>query len=61
MVYIISKRDGPRREEVAAKDFIQKNRTTIDALAGHLTAGRWQELHPRRSPTTIRPLQVPLA
>jgi hypothetical protein len=48
VVYIISKRDGPRREEVAAKDFIQKNRTTIDALAGHLTAGRWQEL---RNPT----------
>jgi hypothetical protein len=48
MVYIISKRDGPHREEVAAKNFIQKNRTKIDALANHLTAGRWQEL---RNPT----------
>jgi hypothetical protein len=44
MVYIISKRDGPHREEVAAKDFIQRNRTKIDAVANHLTAGRWQEL-----------------
>jgi hypothetical protein len=49
MVYIISKRDGPRREEVAAKDFIQKNRTRIDAVANHLTGGRWQEL---RNPTS---------
>lgn len=48
MVYIISKRDGPHREEVAAKDFIQKNRTKINALANHLTGGRWQEL---RNPT----------
>ena len=54
MVYIISKRDGPHREEVAAKDFIQKNRTTIDALASHLTAGRWQEL---RNPTSPPPPQ----
>src|SRR5262249_40204371 len=44
MVHIISKRDGPHREEAAAKDFIQKNRTKIDALANHLTGGRWQEL-----------------
>ncbi|WP_455153291.1 hypothetical protein [Bradyrhizobium cenepequi] len=29
---------------MAAKDFIQKNRTKIDAIANHLTAGRWQEL-----------------
>lgn len=44
MVYIISKHDGPHREEVAAKDFIQKNRTKINGLANHLTGGRWQEL-----------------
>lgn len=48
MVHIISKRDGPYREEAAAKDFIQKNRTKIDAVANHLTGGRWQEL---RNPT----------
>ena len=53
MVHIISKRDGPHREEAAAKDFIQKNRTKIDALANHLTRGRWQELRnpaPPRQP-----------
>jgi hypothetical protein len=51
VIHIISKRDGPHREEVAAKDFIQKNRTKIDALANHLTAGRWQELrNPARPP-----------
>ena len=44
MVYIISKRDGPHREEVAAKNFIEKNRTKINAVANHLTGGRWQEL-----------------
>jgi hypothetical protein len=44
MAHIISKRDGPHREEAAAKDFIQKNRTKINALANHLTGGRWQEL-----------------
>jgi len=48
MVYIISKRNGPYREQVAAEDFVQKNRTKIDALANHLTGGRWQEL---RNPT----------
>ncbi|MGY3617180.1 hypothetical protein [Bradyrhizobium sp. USDA 10063] len=51
MIHIISKRDGPHREEVTAKDFIQKNRTKIDAIANHLTAGRWQELrNPAPSP-----------
>ena len=51
MVYIISKRDGPHREEVAAKDFLQKNRSKIDAVANHLTGGRWQELrNPAPSP-----------
>jgi hypothetical protein len=44
MVHIISKRDGPHREEVAAKDFIQRNRTKIDGIANRLTGGHWQEL-----------------
>lgn len=48
MVHIISKRDGPHREQAAAKDFVQKNRAKINALANHLTGGRWQEL---RNPT----------
>ncbi|MGX9427248.1 MULTISPECIES: hypothetical protein [Bradyrhizobium] len=55
MVHIISKRDGPRREEVAAKDFIRKNRTKIDAIANHLTAGRWQELRNSAPPPQPQP------
>ncbi|MGY3033904.1 hypothetical protein ACVIIV_003074 [Bradyrhizobium sp. USDA 4354] len=55
MVYIISKQDGPRREDVAAKDFIDKNRTKIDALANHLTGGRWQELRNRTPPPEPQP------
>lgn len=55
MVHIISKRDGPRREEAAAKDFIQKNRTRIDALANHLTGGRLQELRNPQTPAQPQP------
>jgi hypothetical protein len=44
MVHIISKRDGPRREDVAAKAFLRENRAKIDGLANALTGGRWQEL-----------------
>ena len=55
MVHIISKRDGPHREEVAAKDFIQKNRMKIDAVASHLTAGRWQELRNPAPPPRPQP------
>src|SRR5262245_22001860 len=43
MVEIISKRDGPRKEDVAAKRFIEKNRATIKGIADHLTGGRWQQ------------------
>jgi hypothetical protein len=55
MVHIISKRDGPHWEEVAAKDFIQKNRAKINALANHLTAGRWQELRNPAPPSQPQP------
>lgn len=55
MVHIISKHDGPHREEVAAKDFIQKNRTKINALANHLTGGRWQELRNPAPPPQPQP------
>jgi hypothetical protein len=55
MAYIISKRDGPHREEVAAKDFIQKNRTKINGLANHLTGGRWQELRNPSPPPQPQP------
>jgi len=39
MVDIISKRDGPRREDVAAKRLIEKNRPTIARLADQLSGG----------------------
>lgn len=55
MVHIISKREGPYREEVEAKDFIQKNRTRIDAVANHLTGGRWQELRNPAPPQEPQP------
>jgi len=55
MAYIISKRDGPHREELKAKDFLQKNRTKINSLANHLTLGRWQELRNPTPPTEPPP------
>ncbi|MFB9262901.1 hypothetical protein ACFFWD_06900 [Bradyrhizobium erythrophlei] len=55
MVHIISKRGGPHREQVAAKAFIQKNRTKIDALANHLTGGRWQQLRNPAPPPQPQP------
>ncbi|WP_315766791.1 hypothetical protein [Bradyrhizobium sp. SZCCHNR2009] len=51
MVEIISKRDGPRREDVAAKEFIRTNRATIDKIANRLTGGQWQAMrHPVAAP-----------
>jgi len=44
VVHIISKRDGPRREDVEAKRVIQQNRGTIEKLANHLSAGRYGEM-----------------
>ncbi|MFM9860325.1 hypothetical protein RUR49_17840 [Pseudoxanthobacter sp. M-2] len=44
MVHIISKRDGPRREDVEARRLIQQNRGTIEKLANHLSAGRFGEM-----------------
>ncbi|RAI04284.1 hypothetical protein DLJ53_07525 [Acuticoccus sediminis] len=41
MVTIISKSDGPRRDDVAAKRFIEQNRSTITRLADHLTQGAY--------------------
>ena len=39
MVDIISKRDGPRREDVRARKLIHENRATITQLADLLTQG----------------------
>src|SRR5262245_47783190 len=55
MVYIISKRDGPRKEDAAAKHVIDRNRATIDGIANQLTGGRWQAM---RNPTP-QPQQPP--
>lgn len=40
MVDIISKRDGPRREDVAARRLLQDNRGTIHKMMDHLTGGQ---------------------
>lgn len=39
LVEIISKRDGPRREDVAARRVIEKNQGTIRRMMDHLTGG----------------------
>jgi len=43
MVEIISKRDGPRREDVQARRLIEQNRNVITKLADHLSGGRYSE------------------
>lgn len=50
MVTIISKGDGPYKEDAAAKRLIQDNRAKIHQLANHLTAGRWQHIRENRDP-----------
>lgn len=40
MVDIISKRDGPRREDVAARRLLRENRGTIHKMMDHLTGGQ---------------------
>ena len=39
MVEIISKRDGPRREDVQVKRLIEQNRSTIVRLADQISGG----------------------
>ena len=46
MVDIISKRDGPRREDIAARRLLQENRGTIHKMMDHLSGG---QLDSRRS------------
>ncbi len=40
MVDIISKRDGPRREDVAARRLLRENRGTIHKMMDHLSGGQ---------------------
>lgn len=55
MVYIITKDDGPRKEDVAARKLIEGNRQTIHQLANHLTGGRWQEIRQARAAQAAAP------
>lgn len=51
MVDIISKRDGPRREDVPLKRLIEQNRSTIVRLADHLSGGTYSaSKQPRQKP-----------
>ncbi len=51
-MYIITKNDGPRKEDVAAKDVIRRNWGTIDALANQISGGRWQDIKQARAANT---------
>lgn len=41
MVEIISKRNGPRREDVQIKQLIEQNRATITRIADHISGGSY--------------------
>jgi hypothetical protein len=58
MVEIVSRRDGPRPEDVRLKALIDKNRPTIERIADHLTqggysAGKRAKPAPRANEKTI--------
>ena len=51
MVEIISKRDGPRREDVQVKRLIEQNRSTIVRLADQISGGGYSaSKKPRQQP-----------
>lgn len=50
MVDIISKKSGPRREDVVAKRLINENRSTITKLADQLSGGKYSARHQRPAP-----------
>ena len=51
MVEIISKRDGPRREDVQVKRLIEQNRSTIVRLADQISGGGYSaSRQPRQQP-----------
>lgn len=54
MVEIISKRRGPRREDLQAQRLIEQNRGTIERLADHLTGGARSSLRAQH-PAEPRP------
>jgi hypothetical protein len=49
MVDIISKRDGPRREDVPLKQLIQQNRAIITRLADQISGGSYSASKRQRS------------
>ena len=53
MVDIVSKKSGPRREDVAAKRLIGENRQTIERLANHLSQGGYSAM--RQPPKPPQP------
>ncbi len=54
MVEIISKPDGPRREDAAAKRYLRENSATIMKIANHLSGGRLN-----RGPAAAPPAALP--
>lgn len=51
LIHIISKKDGPRREDIAAKRIIKENRSTIEALANQFSGGAYSAMRqPPRPP-----------
>lgn len=55
LIHIISKKDGPRREDVAAKRIIKENRSTIEALANQFSGGAYSAM--RQPPNPPEPEQ----
>ena len=53
MVDIISKKSGPRREDVAARRLINENRATIEGLANQLSSGQYARRHERPAPPKL--------
>lgn len=51
-MYIFTKNDGPRKEDVAAKQMIERNWGTIDRLANQISGGRWQDVKQARAAKT---------
>ena len=63
MIEIISKPNGPRKEDAAAKHFLRENSGTIMKIANQLSGGRLRErplAHPKEgSPTARRTRATP--
>ena len=55
MVEIISKRSGPRREDVEARRMIERNRGTIEKLADQISGGGYTAARQRAAQAKIGP------